>query len=283
VPQRIRVNTENLRKYAEAFQRLADVFTSAGAKLFQGTIGLPDYNGQLPTKGDAIRTQHEALSIGMEMKADSERLIALAELFEKADQEAVDGFSIPHVIPPSVMGEIGAIAINAIKTTSQCGIAFIAFHEDIDKPFYPLMEDPAGNCQVGIGHWLHKGPCTAADRANWGKGLTKEDAQKLLAEDVKKAEDIVKGCVKVALTQAQFDALVSLAYNLGRIPDDVLAAVNAGDFEKAGELMEKYVYGNDGVYYQGLAKRRADEHNLMENGMYGNESCDSAPASGTGG
>jgi GH24 family phage-related lysozyme (muramidase) len=272
--QRIRVSTENLKKNAEFFQQLADDLVSAGAKVFQGTAGLRDYNGQLPANVDALRTQHEANDIGMELKADSERLIALAELFEKVDNEAVEGFEYRPSLPPFGLRGYLKLPVNWAMTTSKCGIGFIAVHEDVDKPFYPLGPDPAGNCQVGIGHWLHRGPCDDNDRARWGSGLSKEKAQALLAEDVKKAELIVKNSVTVKLTQAQFDALVSLAYNLGKIPEDVLVAVNAGDFEKAGELMQQYVYGNDGVQYGGLITRRADERNLMETGLYGNEFCD---------
>jgi GH24 family phage-related lysozyme (muramidase) len=63
--------------------------------------------------------------------------------------------------------------------------------------------------------------------------------------------DRKKAITGVKLTQAQFDALVSLAYNLGNIPEDVADAVNAGNFEEAGTLMQKYIHGSDGFGIHG--------------------------------
>jgi GH24 family phage-related lysozyme (muramidase) len=222
-----------------------------------------------------MQTQYDSQRIKMELLEDAKVLQTLAEEFEKVDNEAIEGFQVIRPFPPQFTDGVSPLLPpNFFKSTSKCGVTFIAFYEDVDKPFYELTEDPAGNCQVGIGHWLHKGPCNADDRARWGKGLTKEQALEQLAEDIITAEEIVKKSVTVKLTQAQFDALVSLAFNLGEVPADVLTAVNAGDFETAGSLMEKYVYGNDDKYYPGLEKRRKGEHNLLENGLYGNEFCD---------
>jgi GH24 family phage-related lysozyme (muramidase) len=82
--------------------------------------------------------------------------------------------------------------------------------------------------------------------------MTKDKALELLQQDAQKAEEIVKKAITgVKLTQAQFDALVSLAYNLGNIPEDVADAVNAGNFEEAGTLMQKYIHGSDGFGIHG--------------------------------
>jgi GH24 family phage-related lysozyme (muramidase) len=272
--KRIRVNTEGLKKYAQLINQLAAEFGKTGAEVFGNTHSLNDYGGQLPTKREAVNAQHEANGIRNGMQEDAEKILILAENFKRVDEQTIAEFVLPPP-PPLDFTDFKHIGPNDFKITSQCGISFIAFHEDVTKDFYGLILDPAGNCQVGIGHLVRKGPCLAEDRAKWGDGLTREKALELLAEDVKVAEEIVKKAVTVGLTQAQFDALVSLAFNLGEIKEDVLDAVNAKDFEKAGELMQAYIEGTDGKVYGGLIKRRDHERDLMLTGMYGNE-CDNA-------
>jgi hypothetical protein len=52
--QRIRVNTDNLKKYAEFFRNLAKAFISDGSKGFAETAGRPDL--QRPVAGqDGLR------------------------------------------------------------------------------------------------------------------------------------------------------------------------------------------------------------------------------------
>ena len=48
-----------------------------------------------------------------------------------------------------------------------------------------------------------------------GDRITKEQAEKLLIEDVRQFEAAINKLVKVALKQGQFDALVVFCYNVG--------------------------------------------------------------------
>lgn len=73
----------------------------------------------------------------------------------------------------------------------------------------------------------------------------------------------VKDNVKVAVTQNQFDAMVSFAYNIGvgkgGFPDStVLRRLNAGDSVGAGEAMAMW-NKSDGRVNQGLINRRESE------------------------
>lgn len=65
---------------------------------------------------------------------------------------------------------------------------------------------PAGVWTIGYGH-------TRGVKA--GDVVTEQQATELLRNDAKEAEEVVTDLVKVELSQWQFDALVSLVYNIG--------------------------------------------------------------------
>lgn len=63
-------------------------------------------------------------------------------------------------------------------------------------------------------------------------------------------ERSVADCVKVPLKQHQFDALVSFAYNVGKNalafgnnggPSSILRALNAGDYDGAGDAFDNWM------------------------------------------
>jgi GH24 family phage-related lysozyme (muramidase) len=78
--------------------------------------------------------------------------------------------------------------------------------------------DSAGHATIGVGHLLHLGGVTAADRERWA-GFTHTDAMALLRKDVAKFEAAVNKAVGTAsldkLGQHAFDAMLSLAFNIG--------------------------------------------------------------------
>jgi GH24 family phage-related lysozyme (muramidase) len=66
---------------------------------------------------------------------------------------------------------------------------------------------PKGNCSWGAGILAHKGVCTADELAKKvSTGMVDQEFERRVAE----AERYVRIGVKVAVNQAQFDALVSL-------------------------------------------------------------------------
>lgn len=70
-----------------------------------------------------------------------------------------------------------------------------------------------GHCTWGAGILAHRGPCTKDELA---RPVSKIEADAEYARRVAKAEREVRSSVrKQALTQEQFDALVSLTYNAG--------------------------------------------------------------------
>ena len=71
-----------------------------------------------------------------------------------------------------------------------------------------------------------------------GDQISKERAETLLKHVVDNFSVAVKVDIKIEVTQNQFDAMVSLAYNIGTgsfLKSTLLKKVNAGDFAGAGE------------------------------------------------
>ena len=76
-----------------------------------------------------------------------------------------------------------------------------------------------------------------------GKTITLAEADALLDEDVAKHAQIVRDQITVPLTQGEFDALASLAFNLGYIPKSLKACLNGGVTD-AGKVMTPGSYGS---------------------------------------
>ena len=87
-------------------------------------------------------------------------------------------------------------------TVSQAGIDLIKTFESLALKAYRC---PAGVWTIGWGH-------TRGVRA--GMQITEERARELLGEDIAEVERDLPAVVHVDLTQGQWDALVSLGFNL---------------------------------------------------------------------
>lgn len=103
--------------------------------------------------------------------------------------------------------------------------------------------------------------------------ITLEQANAYFAHDIERFERDVLSLVKVPITQGQFDALVSFAYNCGSdIDDDTIAEglgdstllkkLNAGDYKGAADEFPKWNKGA-GKVQPGLVKRRAAEREMF--------------------
>ncbi len=86
-----------------------------------------------------------------------------------------------------------------------------------------------------------------------------------LAQDLKKFESAVNTAVKVPINQNQFDALVSLTYNIGigAFKDStLLKKLNVKDYKGAAEQFPRWNRGG-GRVLNGLVKRRKIEMELF--------------------
>jgi GH24 family phage-related lysozyme (muramidase) len=118
-----------------------------------------------------------------------------------------------------------------------------------------------GHCTWGPGILAHRGPCTKDELA---KPVSQAAVDAEFARRVAKAErEVRSGVRKQALNQAQFDALVSLAYNAGaRGSRGTWRLVEEGDLKGAGtniKTMIKTTIKGKLVVARGLIPRRAEE------------------------
>lgn len=135
-------------------------------------------------------------------------------------------------------------------TTSTQGIKFIKRHEALRLTAYRC---PGGVLTIGYGH-------TRGVKA--GQVITETEAERLLQDDLLRTEIAVNRYVKVKLEQHQFDALVSLTFNIGPVAfkrSTLLFLVNQGANANAIETQfRRWIYA-DGKPSPGLKTRREDE------------------------
>lgn len=118
-------------------------------------------------------------------------------------------------------------------------------------------QDSVGIWTIGVGHTAAAGP--PVPRA--GMTISAAEADAILTGDLRRFEVGVERLARVPLTQGQFDALVSFAFNvgLGALENStLLRKLNAGDYAAAAlEFMRWDKAG--GRRLAGLTRRRAAE------------------------
>ncbi len=140
--------------------------------------------------------------------------------------------------------------------TSQDGIDLIKHFEGFRPELYTCQ---GGKPTIGYGHVLRPGEA-------YPDGITEAEAEELLRRDVGWAERCIERCVEVELTQGQFDALVSLVFNIGGVAfscSTLRDRLNRGDYSAAAEEFGRWVYAG-GRKQTGLIRRRAAERALFE-------------------
>jgi rfaE bifunctional protein nucleotidyltransferase chain/domain len=179
---------------------------------------------------------------------------------------AVQGTSSGHGEPASGM------------SISENGVKMIEGFEGFSATAYPDPGTGGAPWTIGYGHTGGVVP---------GETITQAQAETYLKKDLDSAESAVRENVHVPLTQNQFDALVSLTYNVG--PNgypSLLATLNRGDYAGAQKMFGDYIYAG-GHVLQGLVNRRAQEAALFgssaPSGVSSSPSPAPAPAPAPGG
>lgn len=138
---------------------------------------------------------------------------------------------------------------------SQRGIDLIKQFEGYSSKAYP---DPAtGGAPWTIGYGTIKG-------VKPGMIITAEQAEKMLRDDVAKFESGVSSLITAPTAQGQFDAMVSLAYNIGLGnfgKSTLLKKHNARCYTCAADQFRVWNRAN-GKVMNGLTKRRAAERQV---------------------
>jgi lysozyme len=105
-----------------------------------------------------------------------------------------------------------------------------------------------------------------------GMTITQAEADNLLIADLARFERAVEKLVKVPLSDGQFAALVSFAFNVGEGKkgferSTLLKKLNAGDYDAVPSELAKWVNAG-GKKVQGLVNRRAAEAGLWAKGSF---------------
>lgn len=140
--------------------------------------------------------------------------------------------------------------------TSKQGIDQIKRHEGLRLTAYA---DGGGVWTIGYG---------STRGVRKGMTITEAEANARLVSDLAEAERAVDRAVSVPLSQQQFDALVSLVFNIGEgafIGSTLLKRLNEGKYHDAAAQFDRWVYDNK-KKVPGLVARRKAEKDLFLDG-----------------
>lgn len=150
-----------------------------------------------------------------------------------------------------------------MMTTSAAGRQFITEQEGQRLTAY---QDSIGVWTIGVGHTSAEGP----PQVTAGLQITSEECDEILARDLQKTEQAVRSLITVPVTQCEFDALVSLAFNIGAgnfAKSSVHRDLNAGNRAAAADAFLMWDKAG-GHVLPGLDKRRQRERTLFLTGQY---------------
>jgi lysozyme len=125
--------------------------------------------------------------------------------------------------------------------------------KDFEGCSLTAYQDSSGVWTIG---WGHTGNVTP------GQVITQEEADKLLKADLEYYEKAVENLLPFPVTQYQFDALVSFAYNVGvaaLAKSSLMGYIKAQKWFSAAEEFIQYVHDSRGVILWGLVRRRHRE------------------------
>jgi lysozyme len=138
----------------------------------------------------------------------------------------------------------------AALTLSAAALVGIAVHEGYVGHAY---QDIVGVWTIGFG---------TTENVRPGQKIDPVRALQRKVADVEKFEGAIKQCVRVPLHQYEYDAYISLAYNIGSAAfcnSTLVRRLNAGDYAGACKEILRWNRAG-GQVVQGLVNRRQDEY-----------------------
>ncbi|TCM66467.1 lysozyme [Acinetobacter calcoaceticus] len=142
--------------------------------------------------------------------------------------------------------------------TSALGIDLIANFEGLRLNAY---DDGTGVWTIGYGTTRYPN----GDRVKKGDRCTEAQAKRYMQHDLQSFEQTVNTAIQIDLTQNQFDALVSLTYNIGSgafRQSTLVKKLNAGEIKAAADQFDVWIYAA-AQPMQGLINRRSKEKALF--------------------
>jgi lysozyme len=149
--------------------------------------------------------------------------------------------------------------------TSSAGRAAIKLREGVVLTAYL---DSVGVWTIGVGHTAAAGAPKVSPRMK----ISAAEADEILSRDLAIFESAVSGAVRVPLNQNEFDALVSLAFNIGAgafAKSTLVRRLNAGDRKGAADqflVWNKGTVKGKKVEIKGLTTRRVAERKQFLSG-----------------
>ncbi|RZG79680.1 lysozyme [Acinetobacter venetianus] len=177
----------------------------------------------------------------------------------KLTQKQVDATDkLINVATAYDVADMLGIAIDSEMTISSVGIQLITSFEDLRLKAY---DDGVGVWTIGYGTTIY--PNGVAVKKS--DSCTLEQAKSFFQHDLRRFQTAVNDVVSVPLSQNQFDALVSLAYNIGTNAfktSTLVKYLNALDYKAAADEFPKWNRGG-GKVLKGLVRRREAERALF--------------------
>ncbi len=143
---------------------------------------------------------------------------------------------------------------NTVLSLGKYGLELIKSFEGCVLKVYL---DAIGLPTIGYGHLIKPGESFTK--------ITQKGAEDLLKSDAQIFVDGVNKILEVNVTQNQFDALVSIAFNIGLgnlKSSTLLRLINAGDYKGAADQFPRWNKAG-GKVLNGLTKRRNAERALF--------------------
>lgn len=141
----------------------------------------------------------------------------------------------------------------AALSLSAAGLVSIANLEGFsEKAYIPIPGDVP---TIGFG---------STEGVKMGDTITVPKALEHFMRDVGVAESAIGRCVKVPLSQSEYDAFTSFAFNVGGeafCSSTLVKKLNSGDYDGACDELERWVYSQKRVV-PGLVNRRQVEYRL---------------------
>lgn len=177
-------------------------------------------------------------------------------------QKQVDAADQLIATASGAVADMLGIVIDSVKRVSNSGINLICGFEGLKLKAY---DDGVGVWTIGFGTTIYPNGI----KVKKGDTCTEAQAKAYMAHDLKKFESAVNSAVTVPINQNQFDALVSLSYNIGTgafKKSTLLKKLNEEDYKGASAQFAVWNKGG-GRVMQGLVNRRAVERKLFEKAL----------------
>ncbi len=156
-------------------------------------------------------------------------------------------------VSPFVMIEEELFGVDSMHLSEE-GYSLLEKLEGYSPDLYSLND---GGYTIGFGFFV-----PYSEGSKWRKGVTWEEAERLIHQKVPSYENQVKEFINVMLTQREFDALTMLAYNLGgfsKATSIVNDVNNLDGFDQLQKDWKRFIHSKAPNVSKGLMNRRKDE------------------------